>query len=367
MKLHRFLLRLPAIVAIWSIFITAVPASAQTGTVCDCNDIAQIQYRIQEDANAIVAYGDWILKHPEQERESPEMQEAVLKELNQLNSGNNPLASPFTGNGKLYSTGGVFCATSEPTMNLTPCLRHALELHEAVHREYCNATHGLYRMYQATAGEEVRAYTAERNFLVGERKRLLCNCDYYALKYAELNKLDYSSGTYQQHDVWHLTGNGEDFLTIPLDLHEGSFSGHGSGKLITADTSTGGTGPSLVSCVENGGIEKSFDVTGTMARTLALKANATMQSIQQAGNCRDILGTTPNSLNLAPNVSALGPTLLFTKVDDPLQLDRAVGEGASQRIDASIVVKEKWVNERASNGLGGTIGQALRVIGFVDC
>ncbi len=112
-----------------------------------------------------------------------------------------PLRSPFIGGEQaktrevdlrpdiFWLTGATSCLTTlPPDFNTvhTPCMRRALLIHEDIHRQFCERAkaNGGYHVYRVTAGEEVMAYGKEQRYLLDERKQLLCNCDYYALKFS---------------------------------------------------------------------------------------------------------------------------------------------------------------------------------------
>jgi hypothetical protein len=106
---------------------------------------------------------------------TPEIRDAVQQPIQQrINNEQDPKARDYSAN-----TGDFFCTTSFQS-GVTPCLRGALDDHEAVHRAACEANPGTDWRYKQLVEdwiqEEMDAYKKEGDRLREERSKRLPFC-----------------------------------------------------------------------------------------------------------------------------------------------------------------------------------------------
>ena len=158
----------------------------------------------------------------------------------------------------------------------TPCMKAALDMHEAMsNRRMCEEMMlGRHLTLRPKIQEEIDAYTAEATFLQAERERLLCNCDYYAVKIERHDTLDYPTEVDHQ-DAGRLAAarlRGSSVRPDPVAALRGQGDGDASGsiKIVMGDTSKvtacdTSHEPSPGSTNTTGEVAMSFKVTGIMA------------------------------------------------------------------------------------------------------
>jgi hypothetical protein len=88
--------------------------------------------------------------------------------------------------------------------------------------------------------EEMAGYQAERAFLTDQRRKLECECPYYALHVASQTNISLALGpmALQGHNSLQ---SGPDYVEIPLKMHDdASVSGEGQGLLVSQSELTAG-------------------------------------------------------------------------------------------------------------------------------
>jgi hypothetical protein len=349
---------------------------------CSCDDIAQIQYRISEDQAAIDAYQNYqanqttglTLNTAGSYQKLQKFVQAALDEFAVQSK-----LKPAMEGGEQAHTGFIDgkCQTVPVPHKIepTPCMKAAVDLHEAVHRRMCEEQLlGRHLTLRAKIQEEVDAYSAEATFLEQERERLLCNCDYYALKFERHDTLDYPTPVDHQTQDWLLhDAKDQPFVTIPLQLYEGKVAGSESAsiKVVMNDTSKvtpcfATSEPSPGQTVTTGEIAESFKVTGMMSHeftpTLATDSGDLIGEV----DCSNTHGERKSAVDQP--VQATGDLdLHFSKLDDSIDKTMTIGPSEQSHFKATLVLNDRWKDVKAKNGLGSTVEEALRVIGLTDC
>jgi len=349
---------------------------------CSCEDIAQIQYRISEDQAAIDAYQ----KYQADQTTGLTLNTAgsYQKVQNFVQAALNEFASqsklrPAMEGGEQAHTGFIDgkCQTVQIPHKIepTPCMKAAVDLHEAVHRRMCDEQlFGRHLTLRAKIQEEIDAYSAEATFLEQERERLLCNCDYYALKFERHDTLDYPTPADHQTQDWLLhDAKDQPFVVIPLQLYEGKVTGSESASIKVVMNDASKVTPCFITSEPSPGqtdttgeIAESFKVTGTMSHEF----NPTLQT--DSGNlvgetvCSNTHGTRKTAIDQP--VAAPGDLdLHFSKLDDYIDKTMTSGPSEQSHFKATLVLNDRWKDVKAKNGLGSTVEEALRVIGLTDC
>ena len=365
------------------IAIGPLPAVADLEVeTCSCDDIAQIQYRVMEDAVAINAYANYREDHttpftPNTAKTYLELQNFVQAALNQF-AGEAKLQAPLDA-GEQARTGFVDgkCQTIWPPYKVdpTPCMKAALDMHEAVHRRMCEEMLlGRHLTLRPKIQEEIDAYTAEATFLQDERERLLCNCDYYAVKIERHDTLDYPTQADHQTQDW-LLHDSEDhpFVQIPLQLYAGKASGDASGsvKIVMSDTSNVTAcdtthEPSPGSMNTTGEMAMSFKLTGMMAHEFKPTLETDSEDMIGQIDCVNTHTERKSAVD-QPLKATADMDLRFTKLDDFQENVTQLGPGAQSDFKTTLVLNERWKNVKAKNDRGSTVEEALRFIGLTDC
>ena len=358
-----------------ALLIRPLPVSADAP--CQCNDIAEIEYRIREDDAVIKEYERYGLEHTHTlntKAAYASMQSWVQGQLDKIAS-SATLAPPLPG-GEQALTGRVDgkCITVWPTFQpaATSCLHEALDRHEAVHRKACEE--GLTLTLIAKAQEEIDAYTAEKNFLTDERSRLLCNCDYYALKLEETANMDFNSG--MDHQVSHMTLLGpsdQPSVQFPLQISNGAVSGTINADMQVSFTDTGriivcnpNVEPTAGTLSWEGRRNDTFEVSGTMSHAFTPELKTTTGDFKGKTSCVNrTSSTTPPLPKLAGATQET--TLSFTRFNDVFVINAPTIPSMTIDAKATLVVNDKWKGVRAADNRGSTVDQALAVIGLCDC
>lgn len=366
-----------------AIAIGPLPAVADLEVAtCSCDDIAQIQYRIMEDAVAINAYAKYREDFttpftPNTAKTYLGLQNFVQTALNEF-AGQAKLQSPFDA-GEQARTGFFDgkCQTypAQYKVEPTPCMKAALDMHEAEHRRMCEEMMlGRHLTLRPKIQEEIDAYTAEANFLQAERERLLCNCDYYAVKIERHDTLDYSVPVDHQTQDW-LLHDSEDrpFVQIPLQLYAGKASGDASGsiKIVMGDTSKvtacdTSHEPSPGSTNTTGEVAMSFKVTGIMAHEFTPTLETDSGDMIGQVDCANTNSKRESAVH-QPMKATADIDLRFTKLDDVQEKITPLGYGAQSDFKTALVLNERWKDVKAKNNRGSTVEEGLRVIGLTDC
>jgi hypothetical protein len=365
------------------IAIGPLPAVADLEVeTCSCDDIAQIQYRVMEDAVAINAYANYREDHttpftPNTAKTYLELQNFVQAALNEF-AGQAKLQSPFDA-GEQARTGFFDgkCQTypAQYKVEPTPCMKAALDMHEAVHRRMCEELLlSRHLTLRPKIQEEIDAYTAEAKFLQDERDRLLCNCDYYAVKIERHDTLDYPTQVDHQTQDW-LLHDSEDhpFVQIPLQLNAGKVSGDapGSVKIVMGDTSKvtacdANHEPSPGSTNTTGEMAMSFKLSGTMAHEFTPTLETDSGDMIGQIDCVNTHTERKSAVD-QPLKATADMDLRFTKLDDVQEKVTPLGYGGQSDFKTTLVLNERWINVKAKNNRGSTVEEALRVIGLTDC
>jgi hypothetical protein len=385
MQLHArpsHVLRTAAAIAL-ALAVGPLPAVADLEVeTCSCDDIAQIQYRIMEDAAAIDAYAKY-----REDRTTPftpntasnylKLQTFVQAALNEF-AGRAKLESPLDA-GEQAKTGFFDgkCQTypAQYKVEPTPCMKAALDMHEAVHRRMCEELLlGRHVTLRPKIQEEIDAYTAEGKFLQDERQRLLCNCDYYAVKIERHDTLDYQAQIDHQTQDW-LLHDSEDhpFVQIPLQLSAGKVSGDASGSItiVMGDTSKvtacdATHEPSPGSMTTTGEMAMSFKVSGMMAHEFTPTLTTDSGDLIGQLDCVNTHTERKSAVD-QPLKATADMDLRFTKLDDVQESKMPLGNGGQSDFKTTLVLNERWINVKAKNGRGSTVEDGLRVIGLTDC
>jgi len=210
--------------------------------------------------------------------------------------------------------------------------------------------------------------------LQDERQRLLCNCDYYAVKFERHDTLDYPTPVDHQTQDWLLhDSKNQPFILIPLQLNAGNVSGKGSGgiKVVMTDTSKV-TACDAVSQPSPGRTDTtaemaiSFTITGTMEHEFTPTLETDQGDLIGQLDCINTHGERKTAVH-QPLKTTSDFDLRFTKVDDYLEKMMTTGPGSQTRFKATLVLNERWKDVKAKNNRGSTVEEALRVIGLTDC
>ena len=386
--------RLFAAAGIVAVLALLVPLRVAAGVACSCDDLAQIQYRIMEDNAAIAAFEDLLLKAPEPGNLRQSDWERFVQDHLDAFAGTKVLLSPFPGGEQavtkevdlwpdyFFLFGATSCLTSLPPDFMsahTPCMQRALLIHEEVHRTFCERSKagGHYHTYRVTAPEELEAYQTEQRFLLDERKRLLCNCDYYALKLEQTDMLGESSS--EQHwQLWN-TATAQvpfartQFVQIPLQVTDGNVSGNGSGAIDVSMKESGPVTPCNTTSQPTAGTETTtghFDTTfaikGRLSSQFKPVLTTTMGNFVGETTCVNQTSSSRSSGSLN-TAGSTGFPLSFAALDSPSDYSNG-NQYEHTDFKATLVVNDKWKNVTASDHRGSTVEQALHVIGLaVDC
>ena len=355
-----------------------VPMPAAADNVCSCDDLAQIQYRITEDRSVIDAYQRYAHNNDlgfNTAASYAAMQRFVQGEMSHPLT---TLQSPLDA-GEQAKTGffDSKCQTLWPTPPIptTPCLRKALDIHEAIHRRECEASFTKRTILLISKlNEEIEAYSTEIAFLESEKQRLLCNCDYYALKLEGHDTLDEAQGGDHQQQDWLLVdSSNQPTIKIPLQLSAGTVSAEAIGTLRMRITDTGEEvcskdhPPSPGNSVTHLNMTQRYSVSGTLRKPF--EPSLTISSEQAVGTtlCTNSSGSVgPLAAQQSPFPSST-VSLLLKRFDDPFVQDAPAMAGVTSEFKATLVVNDKWIGAKAANGRGSTIDAALKEIGLCDC
>jgi hypothetical protein len=376
------LLRTAAAIAL-ALAVGPLPAIADLEVeTCSCDDIAQIQYRIMEDAVAIDAYAQYRENHttpftPNTASTYHAMQESVQAELTAF-AQRAKIEAPLE-SGEQGRTGFIDgkCQTIWPPYKVdpTPCMKAALDMHEAVHRRMCEELLlSRHLTLRPKLQEEIDGYTTEARFLQEERQRLLCNCDYYAVKIERHDTLDYPTQFNHQTQDWLLHDSElHPFVQIPLQIYIGKVSGDASGSvtILMSDTSKvtacdATHEPSPGSMTTTGEMAMSFKVSGMMAHEFT--PTLTTDTADMIGQLDCVNTRTERKTAVDQPLKATGDMALrFTKLDDVQESKMPLGNGGQSDFKTTLVLNDRWKNVKAKNGRGSTVEEGLRVIGLTDC
>jgi hypothetical protein len=349
---------------------------------CSCDDIAQIQYRISEDQAAVDAYQKYqadqttglTLNTGDSYQKLQKFVQAALDEFASQSK-----LKPAMEGGEQAHTGFIDgkCQTVPIPHKIepTPCMKAAVDLHEAVHRRMCEEQlFGRHLTLRAKIQEEIDAYSAEATFLEQERERLLCNCDYYALKFERHDTLDHATPADHQTQDWLLhDAKDQPFVLILLQLYEGKVTGSESAsvKVVMNDTSKVTpcfvtSEPSPGQTVTTGEIAESFKVTGMMSHEFDPTLQTDSGNLIGQVDCSNTHGARKTAVDQP--VAATGDLdLHFSKLDDDIDQTMTIGPSEQSHFKVTLVLNDRWTDVKAKNGLGSSVEEALRVIGLADC
>lgn len=143
---------------------------------CSLQDYTDLDNRIKIVSMIRMEFGAAKAKYAGSKQTlTPQIRNAVQQPIQQrINNEQDPKARDYSAN-----TGDIFCTTSFES-GVTPCLRGALDDHEAVHRAACEANPGTDWRYKQLVEdwiqEEMDAYEKEYQRLLSERNKTLPFC-----------------------------------------------------------------------------------------------------------------------------------------------------------------------------------------------
>jgi|GEM_PF-4148583 len=334
--------------------------------VCNCDDMAQIQRRIDEAGAGIRAYSDEYERTPAVMPNTVYnhnfLQNRIQSELGTLTQ--TSLEQFFSQPSPSYTSGPPDCAVHFPENDLTNCIHEALSVHEAVHVSGCKAKWPYY-LLRSFEKEELDAYVAERSFLIQQRDRLMCTCPYYALRVSGVGT------TNVQIPYESVTGQGgmngassKPGIEVPLKIQGAHVSGEGSGTL---NNQVAGAG--LAQCSISSGTPVKLSVDGELSRppvkSLHVEISGKPDKEKTQGLCT-IPGKTVQIDDTSSTRSVTFPEDI-SGLDTPANFTMPLAPGISWVMSSELVVKDPWPQTKASNGRGSTVGDALREIGMPDC
>jgi hypothetical protein len=354
--------------------------------VCDCDDMAQIQRRIDEDAVAIRAYTDKYLSTSDITLNTSGNHDALQASVQaQLSDVQTTLAQFLTtaspANTSRNNGPPPQCMSEYTEPNLTHCMRAALGVHEWVHETACTKGEWPTLLLRDFIKEEIDAYTAERNFLVSERKRLLCTCPYYALRFSHTGTWNVQQPSIQgspsiqasaESKVQGLTSND---INVPLKIE--------AGGRVSGQAQTEFKGNSAASEVIPGaGVETAH---ASQSAPLAISVDGQLaplpiRSLHVDVTAREGQGTIQGQFVAPGKTFPLKATTKGGSVTFPFDIPRLetpvepssippilLGSPMKWTTTSELTVADPWPNTKASNGRGSTVGDALHEIGTPFC
>jgi hypothetical protein len=350
------------------LLLTTGLANAAQG-VCNCDDMAQIQRRIDETKAAIGKYADLFLATPEYALNTDAAHDKVQAAVGNAITNTPGLERFFTTVSPSYTD--VRCAIhyDEPT---TACIHDALVVHENVHKTACDQRtfRHPWIFLRDFIKEEETAYTAELDFLRGEKGRLLCNCPYYALKVnaagANSIMLPYETiaGQYQ------VSGVKKPEVEIPLKFGQGGSVKGEADVLLSGNEIASGAVPCGITSGEPMTVVVDGQLTPAPLHKSTLQVDLSRKPTRQTntGGCAappplgyvSVNGTVnnPNSPHFPFTITAL---------DSPDTRSVPFAPGIAWTFSTEMSIAEPWPSTKASNGRGSTVGDALIYIGMPDC
>ncbi len=349
------------------LLLTTGFANAAQG-VCNCDDMSQIQQRIDLASAAIDAYTNQFLSTNTGTAFTmaghDKVETAVAQAVNAASDG---LGNPFV-KSVPSDTSRWLCKIAIYDEGATECMKASLQTHESVHQNACERQWKWYRQWptlDAFIKEEIDGYTAEHSFLLGERSRLLCSCPYYALRVTGLGMTQLQASG--ESVSGHADVNGSSSapgVDVPLKIEGGHVSGEGSGTLNNQVTGTG-----MAQCSISSGEKITLSVDGEFTRPPATSLHfdltgkpdkeKTQGVCSMPGKVVSIDQTSPtNAVTFAQDIYRL---------DTPASEDFPLAPGIAWTIRSELIVKEPWPQTKASNGRGSPVGDALHLIGMPDC
>jgi hypothetical protein len=358
------------ILCIASYFLLTTGNAQSAEGVCNCDDMAQIQRRIDEDDVAINFSTDVWLKGlqgvgvlaPQLKPTAAIFEQSLGADLGHSSFA---LAPVFTTDSPSNTSPPPDCEPHYTEPDLTGCIHEALQVHEQVHVAACKSGRSL--SLRDFVQEEINAYTAERNFLVGERNRLLCTCPYYALRFSSAATMKVQGANEQVSAEGQAQGPTSNDIIVPLKMEAG---GKVSGQ-AQAETKANETASGTMNCQVSGGAPLAISVDGqlTPLPIRHLQADLTVE-------------TGEGTFQIACPGSGLGPLSRTTKggssgkfafdipgFDTPVKpsSEPPIPSLATVAATSELTVADPWPNTKASNGRGSTVGDALHEIGMPSC
>jgi hypothetical protein len=351
-------------------YLLLTTGNAQSGEgVCKCDDMAQIQRRIDEDAVAIRAFTDKYLSGSAFTLDTSGNRSALQASVQAQLSDVQTSLVQFLTTASPANTYKKFgppdqCVTDYTEPDLTHCIRAALGVHEWVHETACAKGDWPYTLLRGFIKEEIDAYTAESNFLVGEKSRLLCTCPYYALRFSLADTINAPFGNEQFSGEGKVLGPSSNDINIPLKIEAG---GKVSGQ-AQAEFKANLTGSGVTACQGSAGdIPVAISVDGQLAPPPVPSLHVDITN--QAGQGPYQAGCAPVGTVSGTNG---GGSLPFKY--DIGQIDTPVEPSSEPQLPyvtwtttSELIIADPWPNTKASNGRGSTVGDALHEIGMPSC
>jgi hypothetical protein len=366
--------RLILSLCIVSYFLLTTGAANAAQTVCNCEDMAQIQQRVEVVNGAIAAYTNQYLSTPPATDFTMKGHDAVeAAVLAAVNGAPVQLGSPFVKNPPSDTT-RFRCVIEILDDGATGCMKESLHAHEAVHQAACQNSWGIRRQWATLNDfikEEMDAYTAERDFLRQERKRLLCTCPYYALRVNAAGSNTIMLPFEKVGGEFQASGVKKPEIEIPIKIDQaGTVTGQADAMISGHEAATG-----IVGCGITAGEPMTVTANGQLTPTpghhSSLHVDLSRKPTKQtnSGECTapppvgvvNVGGTVNN-----PNSGKFPFTVNALDAPDTKTIPFAP-PWVYWTMSTEMSVAEPWPSTKASNGRGSTVGEALHEIGMPDC
>ncbi|HWY20635.1 MAG TPA: hypothetical protein VNX26_05400 [Candidatus Acidoferrum sp.] len=371
--------------------IFALCALSPTGVfaqeVCGCNDLAQIEYRIREAKVTVDVIREYVDSVGSMELNTDASYGRSMNNLqhnldsfadgSQLKPGN-----PGGEQAHTSYTAEKGCHTDWPLPTLgrtsvsdplgttevwtgwaaTDCMNAATDAHEKVHREVCEEFRRVHIprwiFLKDKLEEEIDAYTAERKYLLEQRQRLLCSCDYYSVRLKiDTNRtpMRHSIGG---HVVLYSTVHAElPHVDVPMHINDvGWMKGDSEGVMRGTATSFVPGGP--VSDAVDLSLE--FHISASSSASPE-QVHTTIQIVTKEDTNR----TGGKTLRTQGPFSNDWP-VDFSQLDTAIVRNVPHGHGSWTYFSATLMVAEQYRDAKAANNKGSTVGEALNAIAGAD-
>jgi hypothetical protein len=253
-------------------------------------------------------------------------------------------------------------------------MKASLQTHERVHQAACESSWKWYRQWATLNDfikEEMDAYTAEQNFLTGERARLLCTCPYYALRVNAAGENSIMMPYEKIGGQFQASGVRKPEIEIPLKFGAGGTVTGQADATISGNESASG----LVGCAITSGVPMTVLAEGNLAPTATrqstLHVDLSRKPTQQTNSGECTAPPPVGVVNMSGTVKSLNAgkfPFTIAALDSPdTKTIPFAPPWVYWTMSTEMAVADPWPQTKASNGRGSTVGEALHLIGMPDC